>query len=375
MSFLIVTHVIHKRNGAHIGGYAPYVREMNLWFKHVDEVLIVAPLDEQAPWSAIDLAYQHPKLRFVPVPAFSFTSPGEALRSLLALPLIVWRLLAAMRRAGHIHLRCPGNMGLLGAVLQVFFPNTPKTVKYAGNWGNYAGEARTYRWQKQLLANTWWTRRAQVLVYGEWPGQTANIRPFFTATYHQAEQEMLSPKPLAQPLQLVFVGTLEAGKRPEASIETVALLREQGIEAHLHFLGEGSQRKQLEQLIAEKGLGAQVFLHGNVSKEALKDYYKRAHFLVFLSQSEGWPKAVAEAMWWGCVPVTTPVSCVPWMLANGERGILVNNAKEAAQAITQCMAQPNAHEGRAARASAWARQFTLESFEAAIAQLLQQSHA
>jgi hypothetical protein len=34
----------------------------------------------------------------------------------------------------HIHLRCPGNMGLIGCFIQMLFPSKTKTAKYAGNW-------------------------------------------------------------------------------------------------------------------------------------------------------------------------------------------------------------------------------------------------
>jgi hypothetical protein len=43
MKFLIITHVIHKRNGDQWFAYGPYVKEMNLWIRHVGEVTIVAP--------------------------------------------------------------------------------------------------------------------------------------------------------------------------------------------------------------------------------------------------------------------------------------------------------------------------------------------
>ena len=45
--------------------------------------------------------------------------------------------------------------------------------------------------------------------------------------------------------------------------------------------------------------------------------------MILPSQSEGWPKAIAEGMFWGCVPIATPVSCVPFMLDYGERGVLL----------------------------------------------------
>ena len=41
-----------------IYGYGPYIKEMNLWFKYVDEVILVAPVSQKAP-SKINLAYEH----------------------------------------------------------------------------------------------------------------------------------------------------------------------------------------------------------------------------------------------------------------------------------------------------------------------------
>jgi hypothetical protein len=40
------------------------------------------------------------------------------------------------------------------------------------------------------------------------------------------------------------------------------------------------------------------------------------------SNSEGWPKAIAEGMFWGCVQLQTAVSCVPYMLDYGKEGLL-----------------------------------------------------
>ena len=36
------------------------------------------------------------------------------------------------------------------------------------------------------------------------------------------------------------------------------------------------------------------------------------------SKSEGWPKAIAEGMFWGAIPVATRVSCLEYMLDKGE---------------------------------------------------------
>jgi len=186
MKFLIVTHVRHKQHNGEIYGYGPYIKEMNLWLKYVDEVIVVAPIEEKEP-DKIDLAYQHDKLTFIKVPAFNLTSFFEILKTALNLPLISWRIYRQMRQADHIHLRCPGNMGLLGSVLQMAFPRKTKTAKYAGNWDPNSPQPWSYKLQKKILSNTFLTRNMKVLVYGEWPNQSKNIIPFFTATYNESE--------------------------------------------------------------------------------------------------------------------------------------------------------------------------------------------
>ena len=45
MKFCIITHVPHGYFNANYFAYSPYVREMNIWIKYVDEIVLVAPLD------------------------------------------------------------------------------------------------------------------------------------------------------------------------------------------------------------------------------------------------------------------------------------------------------------------------------------------
>ena len=104
MRFLIVSHVQHKKSGEKIAGYGPYIREMNLWLKHVDQVRVIAPI-QNAKLDPIDLPYARPNIQFVPVPAFDLTSLKTALKALFALPLILLRIFQCMSWANHLHLR------------------------------------------------------------------------------------------------------------------------------------------------------------------------------------------------------------------------------------------------------------------------------
>ena len=111
MTFAIITHVLHSKVQNQFFAYAPYVREMNLWLKYVDKTIIVAPRVTSKP-SNIDLAYVGKNIQCSVIPSIQFTSLKSSFLSVLKLPLIIWTIFKACRKADHIHLRCPGNIGL-----------------------------------------------------------------------------------------------------------------------------------------------------------------------------------------------------------------------------------------------------------------------
>jgi glycosyltransferase involved in cell wall biosynthesis len=398
MNLTIITHVQHFQAQRSFFAYAPYVCEMNRWSKNVNELIIVAPLEIKNA-TPIDLSYTHQDIDFRKVPIIEFTSLKSAFQSMVLIPNILLKIYQAMKTADHIHLRCPGNMGLLGCLVQIFFPSKPKTAKYAGNWDPKSKQPWTYRLQKWILSNTWLTKNMQVLVYGDWPKQTKNVKPFFTATYSEKELEVFSAvtsnsdklyphseqseaiflnnnqktyfkDKFNDVLKFIFVGTLTKNKRPLLCVEVAQQLKQQGYQVQLELYGEGPERHEIENYILDYHLQEEVLLKGNVSKEELKSAYQSSHFLLFFSQSEGWPKAVAESMFWGCIPITTVVSCVPYMLGNGTRGALVKVDKSVIiAAIENYVNHPEKYKEHALQAMDWSRQYTLEKFEEEIAKL------
>ncbi|MCH4551224.1 glycosyltransferase family 4 protein [Aestuariibaculum lutulentum] len=371
MRFLIITHVLHKKNQNQYFGYAPYVREMNLWFKHVDQVEVLGALEDGIP-TDIDLPYVQRDIQFTTIPEISLINLKQIVRTLWFLPLIFMRLCQACRRADHIHLRCPGNIGLLGCLVQMLFPKKIKTAKYAGNWDPKAKQPLSYRLQKWLLSNTFLTRNMQVLVYGHWPEQTKNIKPFFTASYTEGEREILKERKYDGRLYFVFVGSLVSGKRPLLAIQMVEALNKQGRKVQLDLYGDGILKSELEAYIKAKHLEAVVRLLGNQSKEVLKKAYKQAHFLILASKSEGWPKAVAEGMFFGVIPIATDISCVSDMLDGGERGILIKPELElAVQSINNALIKLETLKKMSALAMEWSQKFTLDRFEKDIKALIQ----
>ena len=342
---------------------------MNLWTTYIDELAILSPTNykEELLLSKFN---KTPKL--FSIPNFSFTSILNCTKTILLLPFLFYKLFSAMRWADHIHLRCPSNIALLGCFMQILFPNKIKTAKYAGNWDPNAIQPWSYKLQKWILSNTFLTKNMQVLVYGEWENQTKNIKPFFTATYRETDKKEVIVRDLNKKIEFVFVGTLSKGKRPLLAIKIVEQLYLQGNNVNLTLYGEGVQRDILERYILTNNLNTIILLKGNQSKEIVKKALQNAHFLLLPSKSEGWPKVVAEAMFWGCLPIVTKISCVPYMLNKGERGILITpDLTEAVDSIVKYLNDANKYNVACREAMKWSRKYTLDKFQSEIKNLLE----
>lgn len=368
MRFAIFTHVPHFKVNSLFYAYAPYTREMNIWLEFVDEVEILAPLSKEK--RTTEKAYKHKQLKFSAVNSFNFVTFSAAIVSLFKIPFIFFKIISVMRTADHLHIRCPGNIGLLACIAQIFFPNKQKTAKYAGNWDPHSLQPWTYRLQRRILNNSLLTKNMKVLVYGKWPNSGTNILPFFTASFSHNDKENVV-KNFEPPYKFIFVGNLVSGKRPLFCLKIMQKLLKINCNVELDIYGEGPLRKEIEKYIETYNLCEKVNYKGNKSIEVLKSVYQNSHFCLLPSKSEGWPKALAEAMFYGCIPIALPVSCIPWMLDYGNRGILIEDSLEATLTkIVNCIESPEIFFQMSKEAQKWSQEYTLEKFRKEIKQLL-----
>lgn len=369
MKFLVISDApILYKEGDYVA-YAPYVKEMDLWMQFVDRTTFVCPTRYKR--KLLTSAFNKQDIIVKGLKRLELHTAIAAITSLITLPyqtVILWN---EMRKADHIHFRAPGNLCLLACFVQILFPSKKKTAKYAGNWYPKAKQPLSYRMQKWLLSNTFFTKNMQVLVYGEWEGMTKNIKPFFTASYFDNEKEEILKRDYKQPFKAVFVGTLTDNKRPYETAELLWKLRGEGLRMSLEFFGEGEVRQDIDWYRSDNGLKDHIKLRGNQPSEIVKEAYKNADFVILLSKSEGWPKVVAEAMFWGAIPIVSKVSCVPWMLGNGKRGFLIDdvsniNLKELKEALENSVDLDRMSK----EAVQWSRQYTMDTFATEIEKLL-----
>jgi glycosyltransferase involved in cell wall biosynthesis len=370
MTFCIITHVNHGQENNSYFAYSPYVKEMNIWTKFIGKLIIVAPLNLETK-KAIEIPYTHQNIKFIQVPTFNFLSLKSTFKTLLMLPFIALNIFKAMKQSDHIHLRCPGNMGLLACIVQVFFPKKIKTAKYAGNWDLNSKQPLSYRIQKWILNSTFLTKNMTVLVYGEWENSSKNIKSFFTATYEEKDKNEIKNKNFSSTISFVFIGSLTSGKNPLYAIQIIEQLFTKGFNVKLSIYGTGVAIEELNSYINKNQLSSYVHLMGNKNQQEIKEVYINSHFVILPSKSEGWPKVIAEGMFWKCLPIATKVSCVPNMLENGERGILLNmNLEKDVYEIEKILLNEKLYQEKVDNAVNWSRLYTIEFFEDEIKKLI-----
>jgi glycosyltransferase involved in cell wall biosynthesis len=133
--------------------------------------------------------------------------------------------------------------------------------------------------------------------------------------------------PPAGKLKLVYVGRLEEQQKriSEVALALCRAVREiPGVEATL--FGEGSAHDTVENILSVQGAGLAVHLAGKVSSAEIQRHLLEQHVLVLLSDFEGLPIALMEAMACGLVPVCKLISSgVPELVEHEVNGLLVTD--------------------------------------------------
>ena len=156
-------------------------------------------------------------------------------------------------------------------------------------------------------------------------------------------------------LRLAYVGRLvEEQKRiSEVARAFCRAVREvSGTEALLY--GDGPERNTVEQILATDGASLPVRLAGRVDSSRIQEALLECDVIVLLSDYEGLPIALQEAMACGCVPVCLRIrSGIPELVEDGVTGLLVDDRADGfVKAIRRLRDEPGLWErlSRAARA-------------------------
>ncbi len=146
-----------------------------------------------------------------------------------------------------------------------------------------------------------------------------------------ATLEQVGPMPGHDPV-FVCLGSLEDRKHPERFIEVMAALRRAGLAARGILAGSGPLEPALRQQVA--ATGATVDFAGQV--EEVGPLLEQAWAVVLLSDSEGVPFVLQEAMWSGRPVVCSSLPGTRWLLGDPPLGgVVVDTPGEVFQALSR----------------------------------------
>ncbi|MDT8069755.1 MAG: glycosyltransferase family 4 protein [Terriglobia bacterium] len=165
-------------------------------------------------------------------------------------------------------------------------------------------------------------------------------------------------------------GRLERVKRLDRFLSAAVHIKDKVPEAQFVIAGNGSQRRELEELARSLGISRSVLFCGH--RDDILDVLQAFDLFVMTSDHEGLPMALLQAMCLQKPVVCTAVGGIPEVVESGRNGILVD-ANDQERFVAACLSMLGDRElasalGRAARNEVVSR-FDVSSHAESVARL------
>lgn len=324
MKLCIISHTEHYKNSnGKIVGWGPTVNEINHLTEVFDEIYHIAMLQEgTVPKSAV--AYTSNKIKFIALPALGGKTIFSKIKIIVHAPKVIAVVSKTLKKVDCFQLRTPTGIGVFLIPYLTFFTKKRGWYKYAGNW-NQKNPPLGYAIQRSMLKR----QKRIVTINGKWTNQPEHCLTFENPCLAQEDihegKAIIKKKDFTNKLTFCFVGRLERDKGVERIIKGFLGLgthEKSKVEA-IHFVGEGPESKYFKDLASESDLP--MIFHGALPRNKVFNIYKKSHlFLLPSSASEGFPKVIAEAMNFGCIPIVSSVSSIEQYVKDKYNGYIVS---------------------------------------------------
>nr|WP_321233381.1 glycosyltransferase [uncultured Psychroserpens sp.] len=318
----IISHTEHyKTQDGNIVGLGSTVTEINNLLDVFDEVIHVAMLHHVIP-PASALPYISNKISFVALPALGGPKITNKLAIVWKSPSVLRTIQKAINETDYFQFRAPTGIGVFVIPYLMLFSSKKGWYKYAGNW-KQKNAPLAYRFQRWLLKN----QKRKVTINGRWENQPSNCltfeNPCLTLEEISEGSDIIESKRFDNDvISFCFVGRLEAEKGIDLLIETLSSLNitEKAKLNDIHIVGDGIAIEHYKAYANKSGLN--FIFHGFLSRKNVHNIYKKSHAIILPSASEGFPKVIAEAMNYGCLPLVSNISSIDDYIKDEINGFL-----------------------------------------------------
>jgi glycosyltransferase involved in cell wall biosynthesis len=322
MKLVIISHTEHYLNEVGlVVGWGPTITEINHLLDVFNEIYHVAMLySGTAPPSA--LPYTSDKVKFVAIPSVGGQKIGDKFNIILKAPKVLTIVSSVLKKVDCFQLRVPTGIGVFLIPYLTLKSKKNGWFKYAGNW-NQQNAPIGYALQRWMLKQ----QSRPVTINGMWDNQPKQCLSFENPclTLNDLEVGKAISKSIEGKLSFCYVGRLEKQKGVERIIKAFLMLsiEEQSRVDTVHFVGSGVEVDYFKSLAETSDLNFQF--HGFLPRNEVYEIYKLSHvFLMPTMASEGFPKVIAEAINFKCIPVVSEISSIGHYIKNTENGILLS---------------------------------------------------
>ena len=243
---------------------------------------------------------------------------------IIFVPYYTYMILKLIKRSDIIHTRGPSIPALLTIISSFFYPSKKYWHKYGGDW-QLGSKTISYKLQRWLLMKKV-PGRVVVAARNEFdpPHILSWENPCLTEKeIHYNKQYGLNKK-FNGKLIFCFVGRLEESKGFPLLLDAFSKLDDIDWISKMHCVGEGPKRGMFEKKTERNQ--TPIIFHGLLNRQALNQIYKESHIIILPSKSEGFPKVLAEASSFGCIPIISPIPCITnYINATKNNGIILND--------------------------------------------------
>lgn len=308
MKLAIISHTEHHKTAeGSIVGWGPTVSEINHLEKDFDEIFHIAFLHSGKPPPS-SLPYTSSNIKFVSLKPVGGKGIAAKIKIILNIPKVLATVQKSLKEVDVFQMRTPTGIGVFLIPYLTLFSRKKGWYKYAGNW-NQKNPPIGYALQRWMLKH----QKRKVTINGSWPNQPKHCltfeNPCLTEKERQEGIEIIENKSYSEKFTFCFAGRLDNDKGVQRIIDAFGNLKSLEKVEIIHFIGNGENLDHYKQTCDK--LKLPVIFHGFLDRKKVFEIYKKSNFILLPSTaSEGFPKVIAEAMNYGCLPLVSNVSSI-----------------------------------------------------------------
>jgi len=323
LKLLIISHTEHYLRDNEIVGWGPTVNEINYLSKIFKSIYHIAVFNDKKMAPKSSKNYISKNIKFIGITPTGGKSIFQKINIILNAPRTISKVNQILKKVDVFQFRAPTGIGIFLIPYLSFFSKKPGWFKYAGNWIE-KNPPLGYRIQRFFLKNF---KSNIVTVNGNWQSSPSHIigyeNPCLDSDDRLTGKDIINKKSYTNPYVLCFVGTFGESKGEDLVIDAIKNFSIKNKIKVIHFIGDGDGSEKLIKI--SKKFNLPIKFHGFLKRENVFKIFMVSDFILLPSKNEGFPKVIAEAANFGCIPIVSKVSSIPQYIRHNHNGFLWNH--------------------------------------------------